>query len=64
MNEKCPYCDFILPSDLDPRDRGQTEVSHMSENHQDVIDQRLMAAGFVWQNGKWVDTMVGQNSWD
>lgn len=55
---RCPYCSFTLPAGLDQRDRGRAEVDHMNEAHPEVIEQRMIAAGFVREDVNWFDTLL------
>jgi hypothetical protein len=58
-DRSCPYCAFVVPDDVDDRDVGQAELEHMNEAHADVIEERLLSAGFRRdQDGEWVDTLV------
>ena len=42
---KCPYCDYETPPSDDLRATAQAEISHMNENHRDVIRKRLEDIG-------------------
>jgi len=54
---KCPYCDYEIHSGVDPRAASRLEVIHMNHKHPDIVEQRLIAAGFVKNaDGKWIDT--------
>jgi hypothetical protein len=53
---KCPYCDFEIIGGS-PHFAARLEVIHMNHKHPDIVEQRLIAAGFVKNaDGKWIDT--------
>lgn len=48
----CQICGFEAPESGDAQNR------HMEERHPEVIEQRLRDAGFVFRDGRWVDTQA------
>jgi hypothetical protein len=57
MRSHCPHCDFVTEAE-NTDDLYRNERAHMEAAHQDVIEQRLVEAGFEWDEStrKWVDT--------
>lgn len=50
----CPFCGEAVHD-------AQGEVAHMEANHAYVINQRLIAAGFVLREGEWIDTLASDS---
>jgi hypothetical protein len=54
---QCPGCDLRLPAD-----DNDAQIAHMEANHPEVIEQRLVAAGFMRDphTGRWVDRLADE----
>lgn len=50
----CPYCGYEVNS-------AWAEIRHMERYHPRVIDERMIAAGFGFEDGKWIDLRVGDD---
>jgi hypothetical protein len=51
--EKCPGCDLRLGGhNLD------AQIRHMQEAHPEIVEKRLVDAGFVKRGGEWVDRLA------
>lgn len=49
--EKCPGCDVRLSGH-----NLEAQTRHMQRAHPEIVAARLSAAGFVFRDGRWVDT--------
>lgn len=48
----CPYCGEVCDYDLDE------EIAHMVGKHPEIIEKRMLEAGFRKVDGKWIDRLV------
>lgn len=48
----CPFCGHQVP------EKGDAQNRHMEQAHPEIIAQRLRDAGFVFVDGRWVDTLA------
>lgn len=51
MVEKCPGCDLYLPTE-----DHAIQQYHMETNHPEIIKKRLESAGFIYVDGRLIDT--------
>ena len=50
----CPYCGDLQADGM------EAEIAHMNEKHADIIESRMLAAGFRrGPDGEWIDCLSG-----
>jgi hypothetical protein len=47
MENKCPYCDYVTPTEEPGSERGWQEIAHMQLDHPEIIAERLRGAGIL-----------------
>jgi len=47
MPNKCPYCDYVTPTEEPGSERGWQEIAHMQLDHPEIISERLRSAGLL-----------------
>lgn len=57
---KCPYCPYEFDGEkLSAYEIGLKEKTHMESAHADVIEERMLKAGFRrGHDREWVDTLA------
>jgi len=44
---KCPYCEYVTPTEEEGTTRAWQEIAHMELAHSDIIKDRLTKAGIL-----------------
>jgi len=47
MENKCPYCDYVTPTEEAGSERAWQEIAHMQEKHPEIITERLRESGML-----------------